>query len=189
MIIGVTGKSGSGKSCVSKYISSELEYTLLDLDIVSKEIRSEYKKDIVNIVNEDILVNDEIDSKKLGAILFENKELMNKYNELIYEKLKIKISEYKDKNLVVDSMFLPIMSIFDELDFKVLVTCDDKVRMERVIKRDGISKEYFMARDKNSLSYDESLFDICIDNSENNDMDLVWLIDKIKTHACFNTKK
>jgi dephospho-CoA kinase len=71
------------------------------------------------------------------------------------------------------------MSIFKELDFKILVTCDDDIRMERVIKRDGISKEYFLLRDKNSLSYDESLFDVCIDNCEKKDTKLIFESSKV----------
>ena len=36
MIIGVSGKSGSGKSSVSRYIAKRLGCTLLDLDLISE---------------------------------------------------------------------------------------------------------------------------------------------------------
>lgn len=174
MIIGVSGKSGSGKSSISKYLANRLGFTLLDLDLISKEIRKESKNKIVKLVKQDILKEDEIDSKKLGAILFENKKLMTKYNAFMYKKLKEKIKSYKG-SLVIDSMFLPIMSIFKKLDVKILVVCDDSNRMARVIKRDNVTKEYFLSRDKNGLNYNPKDFDYVV----NNDGDFKDSIEKI----------
>ena len=164
MKIGVSGKSGSGKSSVSRYISKALNFTLIDLDIVSKNIRNEYKNEIQKLVNEDIIVDGEIDSKKLGSILFENKDMMNKYNLFIYERQKEILEEYKNEDIVIDSMFLPIMDIFNDLDVKIFVTCKDEIREKRVTSRDNITREYFLSRDKNSLNYDVTLFDYVINN-------------------------
>ena len=174
MIIGVSGKSGSGKSSVSRYIAKRLDYTLLDLDLISKEIRQEYKNKILRIVKKDILKGEEIDSKKLGAILFENKRLMARYNAFMYKKLKEKIKQYKG-DIIIDSIFLPVMSIFKKLDIKILVVCDDSNRMTRVIKRDNVTKEYFLARDGKGLNYNHKDFDFII----NNDGDFKDDVDKL----------
>ena len=180
MKIGISGKSGSGKSSVARYISDKLGFILVDLDIVSKNIRDKYKKEIQELVKKEIIVDDKIDSKKLGEILFEDKELMDKYNLYIYQKQLDVLKEYENDNIVIDSMFLPIMDIFNELDFKIYVKCDDIIRMERVIKRDSVSKEYFLARDKNSLNYNEGDFDFIINNENGFSGQVETILEKIK---------
>ena len=180
MIIGVSGKSGSGKSSVAKYLANELGFTLLDLDVISKKIREDYKSEILELVRDNILNKDDIDSKKLGKILFENPSLMEKYNLFIYGKQKEVIAKYEGKNIIIDSIFLPIMEIFENLDVGVLVYCDEKVRMERVMKRDNITKEYFLLRDKNGLNYNKEDFDYVIYNDNDYIEQLNELLDKIK---------
>ena len=180
MKIGISGKSGSGKSSVARYISEQLGYVLINLDVVSKEIRSKFKEEIQELVKSDIITDDKIDSKKLGKILFEDKSLMDKYNLFVYSKQLDILKEYENKNIVIDSMFLPIMDIFNELDIKIYVKCDDKIRLERVMKRDNISREYFLARDKNSLNYNEDAFDFIINNENGFLLEANIIIDKIK---------
>lgn len=180
MIIGVSGKSGSGKSSVARYLANELGFILLDLDVISKKIREDYKSEILELVRENILNKNDIDSKKLGKILFENPGLMEKYNLFIYSKQKEVIATYEGQDIVIDSIFLPIMEIFSNLDIKILVSCDEKIRMERVMKRDNISEEYFLLRDKNGLSYNKEDFDYIIDNDNGYIEQLETLLNKIK---------
>lgn len=168
MIIGVSGKSGSGKSSVARYIANKLKYYYLDIDELSKNIRSEYKDEIIELVDMDVIDNEEIDTKKLGNILFNDKELMKKYNLFIYSKQLTKINSYisKYKNLVIDSMFLPLMEeIFSQIDLNILVVIDENLRMERVIKRDNINEEYYKKRDRYSLDYSKFEFDFIVDNN------------------------
>lgn len=179
MIIGVSGKSGSGKSSISKYLEKRLNYKLLDLDFVSKEIIKRYKKEILDIVNYDILENEEIDSKKLGKILFNDKGLMEKYNLFVYEKLNEEINKHLNDNLILDSIFLPIMSIFEKIDVKILVMCDDNIRVERILNRDKIDLEYLKSREKNGLEYKEDDFDYLIDNNKDYKEQVEQIIKKI----------
>jgi len=180
MIIGVSGKSGSGKSSVSKYIADKLEYLLIDVDLISKNIRKIYKDEIVNLVKDNIVKDNEIDSKMLGKILFGDKELMDKYNAFIYTKLKEEIAKYQNVDIVIESLFLPIMDIFSDLDIKILVTCDEKNRKIRVMKRDNIDEEYFLLREKNSIDYDSSSFDYIVNNDISYKETIDDILEKIK---------
>ena len=170
MIIGISGKSGSGKSSAARYLEKELGYKRIDLDEISKSIRKEYQQEIIELVNnKSVLISDEIDSKLLGNILFNNKELMDKYNEFIYVKLKEKISKYVSKysHLIIDSIFLPIMDEFKLCDFKILIECDEQKRQERIIKRDKITIEYLKQREKNGYEYNKNDYDYVIFNDDN----------------------
>lgn len=183
MIIGISGKSGSGKSSAARYLEKELGYKRVDLDEISKSIRKEYQQEIIELVNnKSVLISDEIDSKLLGNILFNNKELMDKYNEFIYVKLKEKISEYVSKysHLIIDSIFLPIMDEFKLCDFKILIECDEQKRQERIIKRDKITIEYLKQREKNGYEYNKNDYDYVIFNDDNFLNNLKELSIKIK---------
>ena len=167
MIIGVSGKSGSGKSSVCEYLENAYGYTWIDCDKIVKNMRDTNTEEILEIVKEDVLTDGKIDSKKLGEILFANKELLQKYNDYIYSKLKVVLNELiKEKdNVVLDSLFLPIMDIFKECDYKLLVVASDEVRKKRVLKRENISEAYFFKRDQYSLEYDANDFDSIVDNN------------------------
>lgn len=183
MIIGISGKSGSGKSSAARYLEKELGYKRIDLDEISKSIRKEYQQEIIKLVNnKSVLISDEIDSKLLGNILFNNKELMDKYNEFIYVKLKEKISEYVSKysHLIIDSIFLPIMDEFKLCDLKILIECDEQKRQERIIKRDKITMEYLKQREKNGYEYNKNDYDYVIFNDDNFLNNLKELSIKIK---------
>ena len=183
MIIGISGKSGSGKSSAARYLEKELGYKRVDLDEISKSIRKEYQQEIIELVNnKSVLISDEIDSKLLGNILFNNKELMDKYNEFIYVKLKEKISEYVSKysHLIIDSIFLPIMDEFKLCDFKILIECDEQKRQERIIKRDKITIEYLKQREKNGYEYNKNDYDYVFFNDDNFLNNLKELSIKIK---------
>ena len=170
MLIGVSGKSGSGKSSVAKYLANKLGATLIDLDVWSKEIRDNYPEKILEIVKDSsILVEGKIDSKRLGNVLFGNSNLMKDYNLFIYEELRKRLDSElkKDRIYVLDSIFLPIMEIFNNCEYKILVVCDDLVRKERIIKRDHISEEYFNRRESFKIVYNEKDYDYVIDNENN----------------------
>jgi len=167
MIIGISGKSGSGKTSIANELVNK-GYDIFNLDRCSKLIREMYKEEIVNLVkSKDILTNDEIDSKKLGKLLFNDLELMDLYNKFIYSKQKDMIEEFIKENekVVIDGMFLPIMDIFDLCNYKILVECEEDIRKKRILDRDKIDEEYLNKREKYSLEYNKDDFDFVIDNS------------------------
>ena len=183
MILGISGKSGAGKSSISAYIESHYGFKWIDTDELARKIRESNIEEIVSLVsNKEIIKDGKVDSKLLGAILFDNKHLLDEYNKLIYLKLKdyleSEISKYED--VIVDSLFLPIMDVFSWCDYKIFVDCDDDVRKERIIKRDSISQEYFSKRDENGLIYNKNDFDFVIVNNDDYTLSVKEVMGKIK---------
>ena len=114
--------------------------------------------------------------------MFDNKELMDKYNLFIYEKQNEVLDRVlrEERNVVIDSMFLPIMDIFKLGDYKILVTCEDDLRYQRIIERDNIPLEYLKKRDSFSLDYKPNEFNLVIDNNSSYVSQLNLFIRKIK---------
>ena len=83
MIIGITGKSGAGKSYLSDILSQELDLIHVNIDKISHEVLafpetiSFLKKEFENIIFE----NNKLNRKKLGEIVFNNPQKLQLLND------------------------------------------------------------------------------------------------------------
>ena len=74
MLIGIMGKTGSGKSTITRKLNEENKYLIIDVDKVNHALIEEttLKKDIINRYPE-VLEEGKINRKKLGMILYQDK--------------------------------------------------------------------------------------------------------------------
>ena len=90
-VIGLTGGVGSGKTTASKFLQ-ELGAHILDADKVGHESYLPDMpawKDLIAAFGEDLLLpNQEIDRKKLGAIVFSNPENLAKLNSIVHPRMR-----------------------------------------------------------------------------------------------------
>ena len=169
MLIGIMGKTGSGKSTITRLLNEDDKYLVIDVDKVNHYLleTDELKKEIIN--RYDVLEEGKINRKKLGIILYTNKDKMKEYNELIWKYLEKELDQIisnTTKPVIIDWMMLPLTKFYDMCDLKILVVSDLNIRLERILKRDNINKEHFIARDKNALNYKKEDMDFVIDNSK-----------------------
>ncbi|MCH5167198.1 MAG: dephospho-CoA kinase [Erysipelotrichales bacterium] len=167
MIIGITGKSGTGKTTVANYLASKLGYIVIHGDELAHKVLD------INLYNEvlswfGVPEENTVDRKRLGRLLFSDKTLMHKYNILINEQIMshfYKKYDLKD-NYIIDWNFLPISDFNNKCDKKILLVLNDEERKQRVLKRDNITDEYFNRRDDYGLEYNESDFDFVLTSDE-----------------------
>lgn len=187
MIIGITGKSGSGKSKIATDLAKQLNAELLSFDLISHQATEtdKFKHFVKQNINENIFdKNGRIMRKALGEIIFQNPEKLKMINgcaeKIMNEIIDNTINHSHSNYIILEYALLPEMKYFDICDIKILVTANDSVRQSRIIKRDNISKEYFLLREKNSLNYDNSKFDIVIENNTNETYDIKHIINQIQ---------
>lgn len=181
MLIGVMGKTGSGKSTITRLLNDDDKYLVIDVDKVNHYLleTDELKQEITK--RYDVLEDGKINRKKLGIMLYTNKDKMQEYNELIWkylEKELDRIISTSTKPVIIDWMMLPLTKFYDICDIKILVESSWDMRLERILKRDNIDKEHFIARDKNGLSYKKKEMDFVIDNSKGIDENEIKSIGK-----------
>lgn len=173
-IIGVTGKSGSGKTTFAKKLAKSLNGVYVDIDRVSKEPLN--KPNIIHILckkfgNEILDERGNIDTKKLGSIVFSNEEWLNELMRITQKDAEQQIDDIlskKDNNIVVlEWIKLPISKYWEKCDTKILVKADHIKRRNKVLERDNISKEYFEKRDLSAIEYEESDFNYIFENNYN----------------------
>ena len=171
MIIGICGKSGSGKSTIAKQITSRYKNAVhLDIDKIAHKSHKdeEVKQKIIGTFTEPVLTNNEINRKKLGRIVFASKEKMKLLEEITWEFMEKEIdsfiNENKDKIIILDYILLPLTKYFDKCNIKILLNIPYHIRKQRVLSRDDITEEQFDLRDSAAIQYEISDFDIVLEN-------------------------
>lgn len=191
MLIGVVGKSGSGKSYLARKLSEYIENSIwVDIDKIghSSLTDNNIKENLVNYFGVKILDNGVIDRKKLSNIVFNNKEALNYLNNLTEGYIKSQINNIillnKNKTVILDWALLAETDFFELCDIKILVQASKDLRAERVIKRDSVDINKFEAREKASYSYDNLDFDFVLENNEQ--LDITRTVNKIyeKSYIC-----
>ena len=148
-LLGLTGKTGAGKSTVSKYLKEKGAY-VIDGDIVAREVLVN-NTPLLNTLSKnfgnDILENGVLNRKKLAFKAFstpENTELLNSImHPAINEKIQTEANEaFKTHNVViVDAAAIIESGYADTCDKLIVVTAPEEIRKERIIKRDNISEK------------------------------------------------
>lgn len=169
MIIGVCGKTGSGKSTITKILSEMRDDVIVcDLDKIGHYVltKEEVIKELVSIFGDRIIIDNQIDRKKLGKIVFADESDMKRLTDISWRYIEIEINKTIDKNkdkiIVLDGALLTKMPFFNKCDLKILVDVPYEIRKARVMKRDNITSEYFDLREKACLDYNQNDFNIII---------------------------
>jgi len=144
-LIGITGGSGCGKSHLSSLLR-ERGIPVIDCDLVSREIMAKgtpCAEEVVGFFGDEILENGEINRRKLGRIVFSDKEKLKKLNEIthkyilsdIYSKMEKESSEI----VCADGATLIESGINCHLIVGILA--DKELRIKRICERDNLSEE------------------------------------------------
>lgn len=180
-IIGLTGGIATGKSTVSQIII-EKGYPLIDADKIAREVvkvnQPAYLK-LVEEFGEDILLDDKnIHRKVLGNIIFNSKKAREELNNIthpyIFKDIKINIDKLSQENRII---FLDIPLLFEQyelweeynikFDEIWLVYVNKNIQIQRLMKRDNISKEEALRKIESQMTMDnkKSRSSKIIDNS------------------------
>lgn len=169
-IIGITGKSGSGKTRFASLLSKKLNCKHIDIDKIGHQAL--FQPEILNTLCDkfgtDILdENGNLDRKKIGAIVFTQKDKMNELSDLTWDYMMKKLDDLlsqNDKIIVLEWILLPNSKYWEKCNSKILVTSDDYERKNKVLERDNISEEYFEKRESESIDYAFFEFDYILEN-------------------------
>lgn len=173
MIICICGKSGSGKSTIANEILNYFENAIhINIDKIGHDSHNneKVKQKLINIFGSKILTNSAIDRKKLGKIVFSNKEEMKKLEDITWDYMEKEIDKliYNNKNkiIILDWQLLPKTKYLKLCDIKILIDIPYDIRKQRAIKRDNITEEQFNLRENSSINYDKNDFDYVFNSNE-----------------------
>ncbi len=169
-LIGITGKTGTGKSTIATTLAQKLDGQYVDIDKIGHQATSDpiIAKKLCNVFGNELLnENGNIDRKKLGNIVFSDTDKMQILTDITWEYMEQELDRIllqKQQCFVFDWALLPKVKFWDMCDIKILVTSDDIIRKKRILERDHISEEYLEKRESATLNYSKLSFDFIFDN-------------------------
>ena len=173
MKVGLTGNIGSGKSLISE-IFSALGIPVYHADRESWQflLDGKVKAAIREIFGNQVLDgHDEIDRKKLGAIVFSDEKALKTLNgilhPLVIQHFQEWCSQHSSSSYVINEAAIIFESGYaGEFDTIIHVSCPEEAGIERVIKRDHTQREEVLKRIRFQLSNREkaTLSDLVIRN-------------------------
>ena len=170
MILGITGGTGCGKTTLLKEVEA-LGGLVLDCDAIyhrllasDKTLLAAIEARFPGVVRDGVLLR-----KKLGAIVFSDKEQLEALNAITHDAVKEEVLRRLSGNpalAAIDAIALFESGLSELCHVTVAVTAPLEQRVRRLMARDCISEEYARSRisAQQSQSFFESRCDYCLKN-------------------------
>ena len=177
--IGLTGSIGVGKSFVAS-VFVDLGCHLVDADLTSREVvlpGSPGLKAVVEHFGAEILSDEgTLDRKALGAVIFANEQERLVLNSILHpfiiERQDKILSEWEKNDPdgigIVDAALMIESGGYQRFDKLVVVHCRPEVQLERLMLRDGLSRDEAQRRINSQMPQEEKqrYADYLIDTSD-----------------------
>ena len=177
--VGLTGSIGVGKSFVTGVLA-ELGCHVLDADLAAREVVEPNSIALEKVVAEfgaEVLQPDgALDRGKLGALVFADAELRSRLNSILHPYIIARQDELlreweavdPDGIAVVDAALMIESGGYKRFDKLIVVHCRPEVQLQRLMLRNGLSREEAEKRISAQLSQEEKkkFADYLIDTSE-----------------------
>ncbi len=158
--IAITGGIGSGKSTVLSLIKNK-GFSVFSCDEIYREIIREtsYVKE-VNKIYPLAVKNGEIDRKSLSKAVFENSILREELNKIAHPRIMQRMYSLMRENMDERAVFGEVPLLFEanlQLNFDeiIVVIRDKELRVDSVMKRDGVSKNEVHKKMEAQFNYDD----------------------------------
>ena len=183
MLIGIAGGIGSGKSVVSRILRLK-GFRVYDCDTRAKQLMTEsesLRKEIVRIAGVEAYSADgSLNRKFLSECLFSNKEVRRDINMVVHRAVRDDVESFaaaaaEDAPVFVESAIMAESGLAESCDAIWLVTAPETVRIDRVMKRNGLSHQEILNRIEAQKKETEKLMEcgkriVMIENDDNSSL-------------------
>lgn len=172
--VGVTGGIGSGKTTVCQLFEL-LGVPVFYSDLVSKEILAkdpEVRDSVISLFGERAFNGSIPDRAFLASKVFNDAAALMALNAILHPKVREHFEQWctqqNSEYVLNEAAILFEAGSHKKLDAVIVVSAPDELRIDRVIKRDGVSKEAVLERISKQMPQEEkvALADYVITNDE-----------------------
>jgi len=151
-IIGLTGGIGSGKSTVLALFKALGVLTYI-ADIEAKKLMNfdaELRSQIQKLFGEKAYENEKLNSAFIASVVFNNAEKLNALNAFVHPKVREDFQHFirtqKADFVIYEAAILFESGSNQFCDYIITVIADFDHKIERIMKRDGVSESQIMER-------------------------------------------
>lgn len=181
MLIGLTGKTGSGKSFAAKSFE-RLGAFVADCDVIAHEVLKDdaIREKLCAVFSTQILDKDNnIDRKALGRIVFADNKKLSLLNGIMHGEIirrALMLCQNSGKDIcIIDGSELEASGIDEKCDYVIVISASEDIRLKRIMARDNLDRESALRRMGAQKDYSKDA--IFIINDEGKDA----LAEKINT--------
>lgn len=147
MIIGLTGGIGSGKTTVAKLFET-MGCAIYNSDDRAKELYFNpiIKQAVIELLGTEAYLSETVINKDfISKKVFSDTKLLHQLNDIIHPAVKADFIQFKSKfplNTIIikESALLFETGIYKDLNFNILITAPVDLKIERVMRRNSVSK-------------------------------------------------
>ncbi len=161
--VGVTGGIGSGKSLVCK-IFRNLDIPVYEADLQAKKFLAEdpdIREELIRKFGKKAFRDSEPDRKFLASKIFSDSEARAFVNSLVHPKVRHDFKSWAKKQsgpyVIEEAALIFESGAWEELDFNILVLAREEIRIQRVMKRDGVERGDVLARLASQIDPEEAI--------------------------------
>jgi len=160
--VGLTGGIGSGKSLICS-ILEKFRVPVYYADTQAKKLMNsnpDLRNQIVELLGEQAYGSGRLDSSYLAGRLFEDAALLTSMNSIVHPAVRNDFKRWADLQIDVPYVVEEAAILFEsgsykEMDFTVLASAPQEVRISRVMERDGSDRDSVLRRMGHQWSEEE----------------------------------
>jgi len=159
MIIGIIGKSGSGKSSVAKYIAEKYEFSLVDLDQIGREAVSLYPQilsEVAEAFGSGYVDGNQLNRPALGKLVFGNDIELAKLNQIFFKYIIAEIHKRtaQNANSLLEGAVLTELGVENLWNKLIFVQTEEQLMLQRLQERENTPLEVLQKRLNSQKKYD-----------------------------------
>ncbi|WP_400079406.1 dephospho-CoA kinase [Winogradskyella sp. R77965] len=163
VIVGLTGGIGSGKSTILRCFELQgIPVYIADDEAKALMNRSKViKRKLIQLFGESAYKDNKLNRPYLASKIFNDKHLLSKMNAIVHPKVASHFRRWLKKQnapyIIKEAAIIFENNLEHQYDYIITVFAEEDLRIERVMKRDGASKEKIQAIISNQLSDAEKI--------------------------------
>lgn len=155
-LVGLTGQTGAGKTTVSDVFAAH-GFVVINADAIAREVvqpGSACLAEIADAFGSSLLRADgSLDRAQTAKLIFSDGDAKKRYESIIFPHITRAVFQVMDayvaegrRHILLDAPTLFESGLHTACDYVVSVVADEKVRLQRIMQRDGITAEAAAAR-------------------------------------------
>jgi dephospho-CoA kinase len=149
MVVGLTGGIGSGKSTVLERFKALGAVAIYNADVEAKKLMNTspiIKSKLIGLFGKDAYKDNQLNRSFIASVVFSDKEKLEKLNAIVHPEVYDHLNSFIEENRFKDYVLYENAILFENksdvfCDYIITVIAHENIRIDRVVARDGISRQ------------------------------------------------